>query len=1267
MGVIAIHNNIDGSELSSVSGCGRLCDILPDFDFSNTIIIKNGERLTPEYELGEEEVVYVRKLPAAGASAAAVIVMAIGASAALSGIMTAAIDGYVSKATQKAQEEAQRRAKALAQQIEQLPFIKGAKNKNALGNGVQYVMGSVRNSPYMLTDGFYSIGGTDGDKLFYNAILSLGYGEQKVKRIYCGDEILVENESGITGGVHTVRQDSLFYDAENVVELRQPGTSFSSSQFKKKVVAVADGSEIKHEYGEDAEPLYRTCADFTRKVELVIEFKGLRQYANDSWTSRSVTVTPSWSNDDGATWHEFTFDGGSNTFTRNSKKAIRFRAVKEFTAAECYGKQIKIKLERSVKLESNSNEDCYLLFMQSYCYDNRSSSASALTDCDTVSEWLEDNTTRLGVRIIANDNTNDVLDEFACEVSGVARTWDGDGWSSEKSETRNPAAWALEVLTSDKHAHSQYSGSEIDIDSFGEWYEYCSDEGFYADTIITDGKTKKDILDALCAISGATIYESPITGKLTAAVDKKEDYPVALFNSQDVLSMSYEKSLERRLDGVKVTFTNRDNWAVDTRDVMLDGGEKGTEDKLGELAPEFVTDAEHAYKLAQRQLRAQELQPRTLSVKCGGQAEFYPLYSRVKVQFTELMQGIRSSVIKGVGYVGDKIAQLQIADYVDIVPGNRYGVIIQAVNGDGRAMYYAEVTGAGRTRTLSLEEYITPGDVAIEAGNVLSFGLIDDDGEFSTVAHDFKIYGIISDGDGSYTLTLKDYNEACYEYGVIPPYKSNITHAPRLSRKQIDDIKNTALDAGIDALELAKEEIKSIRTLSSLDDAGTAGDWGSYRNRLYQYINGAWTPAAAPGYLGAYTDGTPELTEGNFFLAAAFFPAEEVLLSDDTYLFAIGEYVVSSRKSFKAGAVYVALSDEWLELTDRSDWRYLVASADMERYGFASPEAASLAVSSAEPKCIGTVTTLEGLAAAAGSLVVYNGEESGLVKGDVYKRTGGGEWRHLDPSDKENEGDYLRCFTSVASIAQDKSDAFTSIFAAKLMALEATILELQTKIITLQNGGTIKSYNFDGVIDGFGQITELGEKGFAVTHAGESVFSNGYFRGQIDCGTIKATKTDIYQIKEHFSKSQINNFIQYIKRLAGSSIRLDTTTTALFGENNFIRLDDDIKYSGRVVIDNIDSRSYNIGMAIEINGALVDIGRMSGSVIIVSNMNYDYKQTFEIAGSSVLDFGVLPTEDPLVEGRAWNDNGTLKISAGAPLTLTIQNNNTPIEQRPEEA
>lgn len=779
MGLISIYKAV-GRDCDSFEGCGKLDALLQKHgvNFDDVVCIAKGNRLPKDYTVTQEDIILAQRVPH---------------------FFFGNNDAAVKNAERVAARE-QEKAKKKAQEIIKADSITGSKNKNALGNSIPYIMGTCQVTPYQLTNGRFGISGPRGEQMFWDAILCVGYRDLVVKDVKIGTQNVRRfSDNTPQSGIFTFDTDSMYRDSENnnYIEIAQ-GKDFITDTFNWAVVSTQSGEEVKRDArdtgqgaGEEINSPVLPIDSFPMRLELCIQFNGLRQFneaGTGFWQERRVEVVAEWTNNDGKIWHrmEFTQPGKgikSNSFAYNSNREIRFAAYYDFQYDEVFNpdgttKSIQVRVSKNTpnSKEFTTNESCYISYMNAYQFDvQKSREAGRLIRAKVLEDEIRDKVTLVAMHLESNSQTKGKLENINMTVSGTARIWDGGKWTEKRYETSNPAAWVLDVMTSERHLLSRFSDAEIDLDNFGDFYQFCEREGFGCDGMVEKSTKKRALIGDIVALADAAlVYDG--TGLYRIAIDKRERVPVALLNPQDVTDIKVIKGFERKPDGLKISWTDERTWKRETRFVMFDGGTRKSQlQTVQEKNFTYCKSADHAWKMAQRSLRKQRLQPRDVTVDVGREGSYYPLFSIVKLQTEMLKIGIANSVIHSVR-VNEKneVTAIKIGDLVEFMPGNRYGVIIQCQSPDGKELLHAEVTGTGKTRVL---EFAIPQKAFVlpQYGNILSFGLLDEDGEFERITSTMKIYEV-KPSDNGYTLTLKDYSDAIYDYGdVIPPYTSNLT------------------------------------------------------------------------------------------------------------------------------------------------------------------------------------------------------------------------------------------------------------------------------------------------------------------------------------------------------------------------------------------------------------------------------------------------------------------------------------------------------------
>jgi|TARA_R110001592_G_scaffold95968_2_gene275967 hypothetical protein len=182
---------------------------------------------------------------------------------------------------------------------------------------------------------------------------------------------------------------------------------------------------------------------------------------------------------------------------------------------------------------------------------------------------------------------------------------------------------------------------------------------------------------------------------------------------------------------------------------------------------------------------------------------------------------------------------------------------------------------------------------------------------------------------------------------------------------------------------------------------------------------------------------------------------------------------------------------------------------------------------------------------------------------------------------------------------------------------------------TTLNGNTVvgnastDTHKFTGHITASGNISASGH----ISSSGLIVQESGSFGGSLIAGNLISSSNNIYA-EQYF----INDFVF----ASGSNIG-DGILTIGDVSNNETRLKfDDDKTSIEAVAADPGFMRFKVDGNITASGG--SGGNISGSGTVTANK-------LKIDGSQV-DFTGLPTSDPSVAGRLWNDSNTLKISAG---------------------
>lgn len=813
---MALIHVFDGiNKKTSYTFNGKIKDNLRGINWDNAIILRGGFKVDENYETQPDDIIFIRKTPAADP----VFWTFVGVTALVAG---GTILGDKLYKQQAELEKYNRISKASGENTEKLASINGTRNQIATGRNIPFAIGQSLFTPYYLCSPHYTIEGAKGEKQYFNAVLEIAYNNILINKIKMG-ETVIKNFNGAQpqNGVYTW-DNGVYYDENNIIEIRQTG-AFENDAFNNKIVSVELNKEIPHEHlpsnataaekdrinTEWRAGVVQELPNNAKSVELITLFDGLRRMNDEGqWEPATIILLPQWTNVNNPSESDWRhFDNGfiqngiySAVFSYNENKQMRFIARQNFTAEQTKNKTIKIRVVRATpKAEKGAKDTVYLTHVQTTIYDPKKSNGNTLYNTDVLEASDRDKCCRIGVRIAANANTKGLLDAIRVIETGCARIWDGTAWTTNKVPTRNLAAWVLELMTNDHHKPSKYSDNEIDLESFGAWYEYCEQQGFNADGVITKAAKKKTTIDTLLRNGNAALVYNVFTGKKEIAIDNGRNYSVALLNSENIISISTQKQFKRKTDGRKVTYINGvAGYEIDTVKFMRDGGDYDpANDTLQELPAEYITDYAHAFKYAWRNMAEEMAQPRTVTVKAGLESAYYPLYSRVELQHKILKKGLAHGVINAAVWRNGLLKEIHLDGAVEFPQDVACGLIINCVSDNGRGLLAIKVHGTGKTNILYVDTEVSSSAAVIPtAGNLCSFGELDIDGEFTQITTSMKIINA-EENDNAYTLTLVDYNADIYNYGTMPEYKSNITTVPNGQLQTIEEQREYTTPADV--------------------------------------------------------------------------------------------------------------------------------------------------------------------------------------------------------------------------------------------------------------------------------------------------------------------------------------------------------------------------------------------------------------------------------------------------------------------------------------
>ena len=496
----------------------------------------------------------------------------------------------------------------------------------------------------------------------------------------------------------------------------------------------------------------------------------------------------------------------SNTFSYNKNTQLRFEAYTPFSFSEAtrlrvsggklvyeprdYPITLRLRCTTSKVKSGSEVSDCYVEYVQSYCYDvEKSLKARRLIDERILGEKEASRSTLLGVHVKATASNEDKLGKINIVTNGLAPVCEYDSarhrwvWDlSEKVPTSNPASWLLEVLMSDTHPASKFRSEELDLDSFAELYGYCEEKGLSVNLVLAQPQKKSSVLDSILSVCHAALYQN-IYGQCAVAIDCVKENAIAVLNEQNMISFSWEKQIALNVDGVRVTYIDEaSDWQENSFVRMYKpDAEIGENSVIREIRADGITNFVQAQKHAHYIMACDKLRPTKARAVVGREGIYYLPYEKVLVQHPSLKVGLGNAVIQSIIVnASDEIIGFDLYDSVTLSPQENYSIVIQCVSDTyctplTLAIVSPEGTEENQQKTIWLAAPL-PLDSAVipHAGDIMSYGYSRD---LSTVTKEFVIAAIEPSGNAGYILTLVDYNAGIFDVdeSTIPEYSPVIT------------------------------------------------------------------------------------------------------------------------------------------------------------------------------------------------------------------------------------------------------------------------------------------------------------------------------------------------------------------------------------------------------------------------------------------------------------------------------------------------------------
>ncbi len=377
------------------------------------------------------------------------------------------------------------------------------------------------------------------------------------------------------------------------------------------------------------------------------------------------------------------------------------------------------------------------------------------------------------IRVKATDQFNGNLEGISATLHSICKDWNDATSTWIERPTRNPASLFRYVLQHPANAKA-LPDSKIDLNALIEWHDYCNENGFTYDNVITSRRSLLDVLKDICAAgrSSPTLKD----GVWTVITDKPRTTTTQFFTPHNSWGFESVKTLPTIPHAFRVPFINSEQGFQPDEYVVYNDGYSASNATLYEqINLNGVTVREAIYKHARFHFAQIKLRPETYTLNADIEHLVCTRGDLVKVSHDVPMWGLGSGRIKS----RITSTQIELDEAMPMDAGVQYTIRIRLVDGTSVTRTVVAKVADGYYTTIDLTSSVTTTEA--EDGNLFMFGAID------SATTDLIVQSIEPISNLTARITLVDYSPAVYDSDSepIPEFDSNITLPPTLLQQKI--------------------------------------------------------------------------------------------------------------------------------------------------------------------------------------------------------------------------------------------------------------------------------------------------------------------------------------------------------------------------------------------------------------------------------------------------------------------------------------------------
>ncbi|WP_147615873.1 host specificity factor TipJ family phage tail protein [Treponema pectinovorum] len=558
--------------------------------------------------------------------------------------------------------------------------------------------------------------------------------------------------------------------------------------------------------------------------------------------------------------------------------------------------------------------------------------------------------TLIGLKIKASEKLNSVVERLNFISQSCLPIYDGKvngaaSWNTDATSS-NPASAAMYAMRGNM-AQQKLKDTDIDWESFSRLYNWCNEHEYKCNAYVTDSLTIKQLLSLIGSTCRAEITR--LNGKISVIQDIKRDSFVQMFSPRNSRDYQEQIGFADVPDKIALPFVNEEAGFAEDETYVYNSpdGNEGREPAITcqDVQMWGVTKSSQVRRLGMYNYAV--LKNRPIVHKFSTDIE-YMLCRKgdwIKYAGDIALAGIAQGRLVQIIYdENSKITGVITDELLEMEQNKNYALRIRKSDGNSELLQLKTVEGAN-TQVI----FLTPQEntLFIAEGDLFYFGTVGND------SIDLIITDITCGDNLSAELTCVEYAPEIFDVDkadfVLPEFESKIT--PVLAGVVDSGVYSEIPTTNFTVTEWATTSSDTVAPFNGWSTSAPQREEGRFiwmriktvysdgRESYSKPVNTTGS-AGAKGddgaeYYGMYYQSFPSNPSiGGFFLAFDNFTHPAGLKTNKGVLIDNAKAVLSVKEiNYKKGFIYVLTKNGWTIVEDRTNFRYVIALEDLLKIG----------------------------------------------------------------------------------------------------------------------------------------------------------------------------------------------------------------------------------------------------------------------------------------------------------------------------------------------